>query len=526
MKQRRFLTVLFTLRLCTFAYPARGIQSAAEYRRQAQEYLAQKNYPRARDAAQTALRLEPRSAEAEDLLGTAELGLGELDTAENHFRRALQIDPGHIGARRNLAAIYLKQKRFTEARGEFEFILKSHPDDFVSLYTLGLVFLLENQPAQALEQFQKAYQVNPGDTTLLIGLLEARLKLKDAGEAAATLAELDARLKARDPRRLQIATLLALEGSYELAIQEFTRLRQVEPDSYEVNYNLALAYHRIGKEVEAVQLLQTLLARRESGELENLLAEVEERRGNIAQALRAYRRAANLDPRNEDYTYDYARALVEQGAFDLALGVFAAATRNFPGSLRMWLGWGAAYYLKGNYEDAAQTLLRAAEIAPDAREVYYLLGRAYEASGPLQDAIARQFARYLSAEPRDPWAHLFYGKILAARGREGSSADLAAAQRFLEKALKLAPDLAEAHLELGNLFEARGDTQEARRELERAAGLDPTSSAVFYRLSQVYRRLGDDARAAQSLRQFHELKAKEGAEKERARVVGFLGRVK
>ncbi len=491
MNTSGILVLSFLLTVWNVGLATEVQQSAAEYVRRAQAYLVQQNFKQAMEAAQMALRLDPQSAEAESLLGTAKFALGELDAAQSHFRRALEIAPGLIPARRSLGATYLKQKRLKEAQHEFELVLASHPHEFVSLSSLGLIFLLEDQPVKALDQFEKAYRLNPADAALLMGILEARLKLKQEAGAAATLAELDARLTAHDPRRLQVAALLALEGSLGLAIQEYEHLRKVQPDSYEINYNLALAYHRAGKESEAALLLQRLLAHRENGELQNLLAEVEDRRGNPLAALRAYRRAAELDPRNEDYRFDDAQALVQRGALDLALEAFAAATKDFPASVRMWLGWGAAYYLKGSYEDAARTFLRAAEIAPQAPGVYYLLGRAYGASASLQDAIARQFSRYLSTEPHDPWAHYFYGKILAARNRQGLPADLKEAKRHLEKALVLANDLAEAHLELGNVLEAQGEIEAARRELERAVELDPKSSAAYYRLGQLYRRLGD-----------------------------------
>ena len=43
--------------------------------------------------------------------------------------------------------------------------------------------------------------------------------------------------------------------------------------------------------------------------------------------------------------------------------------KDFPHSVRMRLGWGASCYLSGKYPEAAQTLLKAAEIAPNPSEV-------------------------------------------------------------------------------------------------------------------------------------------------------------
>ena len=402
------------------------------------------------------------------------LGSARLDAAQKHLQAALQLQPTLFLARRTLGATYLKQKRTKDARRELELVLASHPKDFVSLYSLGLTLLMDNQPAEAQRQFEKASDRKPRDPRVLLGMLQADLRLNQPSQAAAVLAKLDAELDARDPLGLQVATLLASEGAYDLAIREFERLRQVDPDSYDLNYNLALAYHRAGKETQASTLLQSLLARKENAELENLLGDVELNRGSSSRALAALRLATALEPRSEDFRFDYAQALTHQGLLDQALQVFARSATDFPNSSRVWLGWGATYYLAGKYPEATRALLHAAEIAPQAPEVYYLLGRVYDAAGPFQYAIAERFADYLRKEPRDVWAHYFYGRILAEGNRQTSSGRLGEAQEHLEKALALDSNLAEAHTELGEVLNLRGQTQAAlRRARTRRAARPP-----------------------------------------------------
>ena len=242
--------LLLALTLSSAAQP-QAQPSAADYLRQARSYMEANSYQQARAAAQRALELDPRSAEAESLAGAAEFGLGELDAAQKHLQAALQLQPTLFLARRTLGATYLKQKRTKDARRELELVLASHPKDFVSLYSLGLTLLMDNQPAEAQRQFEKASDRKPRDPRVLLGMLQADLRLNQPSQAAAVLAKLDAELDARDPLGLQVATLLASEGAYDLAIREFERLRQVDPDSYDLNYNLALAYHRAGKETQA-----------------------------------------------------------------------------------------------------------------------------------------------------------------------------------------------------------------------------------------------------------------------------------
>ena len=495
---------------------------APAYRSQVRRLLAEGKYREARQAAEQELAVEPRSAEAEDLAGTAAFALGDLAGAELHLRRALALQPALVASHRALAATYLAENKTKEARGEFMAVLAAQPRDFVSLYSLGRTFLIDGQPAEALKQFERASEAKPRDPTLLLGMLEAHLKLNQERQAQAELADLDSQFSMGDAHREQIVALLVDQGAYQLATHELALLSKAHPESYEFKYNLALAYHRSGRESEAAEQLHTLLAAGESAEVEDLLGDVELARGNVSGGVAAYRRATELEPGNEDYRYDYAQGCVQASAFGQALQAFADATYDFPGSVRMRLGLGATYYLEGRYPEAAQTLLKAAEVAPTRPEVYYLLGRAYDAAGPLQNTIEQKFAFYLQGKPRDAWAEYFYGRILSISIRGGAPERSQKAQEHLEKAVAIDGNLAEAHLYLGDALEKRGQQREAVKELERAVELDPQSGAALYRLLHAYRALGEVQKAEQAERRFVQLKTRPEANLSYEQIQRFL----
>jgi tetratricopeptide (TPR) repeat protein len=497
-------------------------KTAADYCLQAQALLASEKFQDAREASRRALEIDSHSAEAECLLGMAELALGNFDAAGKDLEEALQWKPGLIPAHRALGGMYLNQNRLNDARRQFDLVLASYPHDFDSLYGVGLTFLHDHQPGAAVDEFDKALKIKPREPSLLASLLQAQLQLKREASATATLTMLDGQFNQEDPRRMELAAMLVSAGAYRLAIQQFQRLLEIQPESYDLNYNLALAYHRAAEEDQAAALLASLLEHKDNAELQNLLGDVEENRGNKPRSLAAFRRAAELGPQNEEYRYDYARSLVRASSLNEAMEVFKAATRDFPGSARMWLGWGATYYLAGNYAGAAKTLLHAADIAPQNPQVYYLLGRDYDAAGALQDTIAQRFAGYLARQRPDAWAESFYGRILAARAQQSSSEDLAEAQHHLERAIALDGRLAEPHAELGTILEKRNQLGEARRELERAVELDPTSSTAIYKLGELYRQIGERERAQKALEKFQELKASENMDKDREAIQGLL----
>jgi tetratricopeptide (TPR) repeat protein len=373
-------------------------------------------------------------------------------------------------------------------------------------YLAGAAALGASDASGAEAHFQRALKLAPGHFRALAGLLDAQLRLNRADQAAVTLAEIDRRLGEHDTRRVQIAELLVGRSAYGLAVQEFEALHKADPKSYEFGYDLALAYHRAGEDGQASTFLENLLAQKDAAELEDLLGEVEQSRGSANKSLPAFRRAVELDPRNENYVLHFGQALVNRGSLNEAVAVFAVAAKDLPKSSQMWMAWGGALYILGKFTDSAEKLLHAAKIAPKDPRVYFLLGRAYGAAGPYRDAIAKEFARHVSETPNDAWAQYFYGRILAERSTQRSSGDLDEAQLHVEKALALDGSLAEAHAELGNILDTRGHLDAARRELEEATRLDPNSSIAFYRLAHVYQELGQTEQARAAIAKFQQLK--------------------
>jgi tetratricopeptide (TPR) repeat protein len=489
-----------------YAQTSNGGLAVQDLCHKARTQLNSGNYAQARATAADAIKLNARSAEAQSLAGQSEFALGNLPAAEKHLKEALKIKPGQAEALRALGATYLRQKRFEAAQGQFEAALRSHPEDIACLYGLGFSLLSQNKPSRALEALAKAHRLRPSDSGILTGILEAHLKLGEPTQAKADLAELNRQLTHHYTQQMQLAAFLVQQGAYDLAIVQFKQLLKSKPESYELNYNLALAYHRAGKEDLAATQIHKMLAQKEEAELQNLLGEVEEMRDNYPQALAAYRQAAMLQPQNEEYQLDYASELALHWNPNDALKSFAAGVKSFPNSASWWMGLGGAYYLVGKYKEAAESLLRASQMAADNPNAYALLGLAYDAAGPLKKPIEQRFDDYLKKHPGDAMAHYFYGKILLDQNQGRADSNLNQAQRELNKAVELQPKLAQAHLELAKLLRLRNDTKAARTQLETVVRLDPESSEAYYQLMQIYRKLGQPQQAAMAGEKFRRLK--------------------
>ena len=83
--------------------------------------------------------LKPEFAEAYNNLGVALKKTGDLEQAVVNFNRALELRAGYGEARSNRGWVYVEQKRWREAREDFEQALKSNPQDEGALYGLSQV---------------------------------------------------------------------------------------------------------------------------------------------------------------------------------------------------------------------------------------------------------------------------------------------------------------------------------------------------------------------------------------------------
>ena len=210
-----------------------------------------------------------------------------------------------------------------------------------------------------------------------------------------------------------------------------------------------------------------------------LLGDIQEKRGQYVEAVKAYQAAVALEPGREQYRVALALELVQHYTFEPAIAVLEQAAPLFSKSARLRVLLGVAQYAAGRYEDAEAALTDAIELAPELEPVYgYLAQAALEApSAPPERTLRAICAR----EP------LVCSALKSRTAREAGDSGL---QAQAVAALKRAPqDSAIAHCALGRAYQASAQWTEARAELEACVRLD-SSPQNHYRLGLVYDRLG------------------------------------
>jgi tetratricopeptide (TPR) repeat protein len=503
MRSCRTVTLAVAGALCGFALQ---VPAAHEYFEKARRFFDLRQWDEAQANASMALAANPQMGDAETLLGLVATARSQFADAEKHFVRAVVLQPANYQGYAYLGSTYMQQKRLAEAAGAFRKVLELNPGNASANYNLGLIALERDAPAEALNRFQIAAQKRPSDVPALVGVLESQLLLRKKQQARQTALRIGDLLGDRDPRLFQVATLLAQHGEPAAAIPLMERSRHAFPESYDVNYNLALARLQASQPDRAAQLLQPFTGPQGRAEVFDLLGAIEEKRGRAVDAERAFREAVQRNPSDEGYRFDYCNALTQHGKLEDAVANFRTAVWDLPKSWKLRVGLGSAFYLSGDYENAAEALLEAVLLKPDAEAAYFLLGEAYDTAPLHQPAIESTFAAYLKNGPHDAWAYYHHAAILFARAEQEGSDDFRAAAENLNQALRIEPTFAEAYLQLGLIELAQGRTNESIAVLEKAISLNPGLAAAHYRLGLAYQRNGNAARSKEELDRFRALK--------------------
>jgi len=261
-----------------------------------------------------------------------------------------------------------------------------------------------------------------------------------------------------------------------------------------------------------------------AGDTHRLAGDAKEKNGDPIGAVKEYEAAVLADPSEQNY-FAWGSELLLHHAGKPAYQVFSTGAKAHPDSARMLAGLGVAYYSIGQYNEAALEICRASELDPADPTPYLFLGKMEQAAAETFPCSEKAFSRFAAAQPADPQAPFFYGLVLWKEARKTQdNANLARAEQLFRRALELQPDFAEVYLQLGMLYNARGERQSALAAFEKAVRADPKSVRAHYQLSLAYRRSGEAARADQERKTYDELKRSEDAasKKERSELRQFV----
>jgi len=459
--------------------------------------LKEGQFQQALEALTIAENEQPKDPRIRNFRGIALSQLGETSEAEAEYREAIRLDSHFEDAWRNLGFLLWTQHRLEDSRQALGQAISLVPNDSFARYYLGRVELEAQRYPEAFRELELSGVPWPDDLDFLLQTARGYIALGDKDEAHKNLHQAVTK-PLRPGQAAQAASLFVAIGEHDPAIELLkTAINSSQPGhSAWAQFDLSLTYLMARNYQQAMLEGHRCidLQRTSSGQASknaaawSLLGISQARLAHSDEAVQALRKAAALDPGNEENWLNLTRELMEASRYADAIFATQEGLAANPKSYALQLRLGAALLAAGKYPEAEasfRSLVNAGDPLPTSyvglAQVLLREGRAEDAATVLTGAQEKIGKHFLLS--------YFLGLSL---DRAAKRPEAAAAFR---EAIRLSPDSAEAHLGLGKSQLVAGQVSEAIEELQQALRLSPENVQARRLLSQAYRRIGDTERA-------------------------------
>ncbi len=297
---------------------------------------------------------------------------------------------------------------------------------------------------------------------------------------------------------LQTAIQLTRGGRFEQAIPHFLAARGHVPESFALEFNLALCYVGTRQYRLAIDVLTPLEATRRSAEIENLLAQAYIGDRKSEKGMAALKRGAAMNPKDEKLYVFVSDVCLEQDYSDIGIEIVNMGLQNLPESPRLLYQRALFESRLEEIDRAHRDFERARRISPDSDLGYVVGVEDFLLSGNIPDAI--QLARDGVRKGHDQYMLLTQlGEALLRGGAMPGQSEFSEAQSVLERAVSEKPTYSSAQVAIGKLYLLENRVNEAIAHLELGRNLEPGNPSVYPSLAAAYRRAGEPEKARAAL---------------------------
>lgn len=338
----------------------------------ARAHLRRKDYDAAVAALEAHLARQPRSKEAENLLGNIAMERGRMREAEEHFHKALAYEPNFTDARNSLGILYDRLGREPDAIREFLRVIEVDKEYAEALNNLGVIYKKQGRKGEAIAAFQKAITADPEFAGSYSNLA---LVHEQEGNQKAAEEQYRKALK-RDPKNAAVRTnyggLLYALGRLEESRRELEQAVAIDPSYASAHNNLGAVYGKLGR---------------------------------LQDEISAYRAAVRLDPDYADVHHNLGLALLKRGSIEEGESAMRRVLEIDRRYAAAYVNLGRSLLARGRVQEAQDLLQAGAAAAPGDPELHAMLGEAWLASGQREKAMGA-FDRSLGLNADQPGLRL------------------------------------------------------------------------------------------------------------------------
>jgi len=366
--------------------PAEGPEAAFRAFNLGYSYREARRHEEAKQFLQQAVALDPGSAQAQLMLGSVLLRLGETDKARPPLERALGDSAVAAQAHNEMARLVGSRGDVDAALGHCRQAIELRPDLAEPHYQLGQ-FLARagrtEEAARALERFEV---------------------LKKLSEEVQRLSGRVSHYTDDVTSYLELSPLYRQQGRPDKAADALRQAGQLDPDRLTIPLAMADLLIEQRLYAEALTFSRQALAR----EPKNAVAlwqvsSIHLAQNDPLQAEQSLRRLLEVDPEHARGLNDLGVLLERDGRYEEAIAALERAVAADPDFALPHNGLGVAYFNRGDYVRAAACFERVVELAPAYAQARLNLAEAYRRLGREAEAEAQTRAyERLQREASEP----------------------------------------------------------------------------------------------------------------------------
>jgi tetratricopeptide (TPR) repeat protein len=475
--------------------------------------MAAKDYPRAVIEYRVDVAANPQSGELRrKLAGAYELS-GNVRASATEYVRTADLLPNDQKAQLDAAIRLLLVGKFEDARTRAEAVLKMDANNLQahivrgnamaglgdmanavvgmqdaidsvesptpeSFMTLGSLEFRRGQAAEAEAAFKQAVVVgkdSPNAHIALGNFYRAMGRFADAEASLKKALEIDPK---NGPANQMLARLYLSTGR---AAAAEAPLKAVLGSTATAEAKLALSSYYVaqGRDNDALAILNELVSSKQTAVAAKArIAGIDYKQGRVAQAHKSVADLLAKDPSNAQLLVLQGGWLMQEGKIEEALRSADAAVRadaNFAPARALL---GAVYSRKGTLPEAIEQYRQVVQLSPRDAGANVELAKLHLQTSQAQQALGFAEAAVRDS-PLDGAAHVALASALLADGQ------LDRAEKEAKLILSGAPNRAEGHQLLGEIFYRRNQPALARKAFEDALRLDPASSGASNGLARI-----------------------------------------
>ena len=274
-------------------------------------------------------------------------------------------------------------------------LLTNYPNNFDLNNLLGIIKLNKNEPARAIQLFNKAIIINPKEAKVFTHLAMAELALNNLDNAFISIKKA---IKL-NPNLVEAHNLLGLyyekTGCEEDAKKSWQNALTIKPNYYDAKINLANFTLNIGEASKAIGLYEEILTDSPNHAVTlNNLASAYVKIEELDKAILLYKKSCTIDPNFYDAHHNIGTIFIKKKNYHDAILSFSTALKLNPLSAESNNKIGIAYQEIGDVSRAFDHYCKAIDLGSDNQNYYSNFAKLI--SGDFEKLRNKNLDKYIS----------------------------------------------------------------------------------------------------------------------------------